>query len=111
MANFIIVYSTENNRPWQPANWSTATEKSTLDAARKVFENYVALAEQKATDYDCRPNRKPITQVAVFVLRGGETFRNKPRLYFDNRDKSDWPISEGVSGLVNSVNSDFTINR
>jgi hypothetical protein len=47
----------------------------------------------------------------VFVLRGGETFRNKPRLYFDNRDKSDWPISEGVSGLVNSVNSDFTINR
>jgi hypothetical protein len=107
---FIIVYSTANNRPWQSPGWSTATEKSTLGDARTVFENYVALAEQRATDYDCRPNRKPITQVAVFVLRGGETFKNKPRLYFDNRDKSDWPMPACISGLVNSVNSDFTIN-
>jgi len=107
--NFIIVFSIKNNKPWESACWMTATEKATLDEARRVFDNFVAEIGRDNTDDSTI--RGTITQVAVFRLRDKDTFTSKPNLYNDSRDKSDWLIGWQVAGFINAVNSDFSINK
>jgi hypothetical protein len=108
---YIVVYSSTNNKPWQAANWRTITETETIVQALVPFKNYVAMAEEKTTSYQCRDNQPVITQVAIFTLKGGDTFTSRPRYYADYRDKSDWPITNpAVTGLVNATNSDFGVN-
>jgi hypothetical protein len=109
-AKFIVVCSTANNKPWEPANWRTVTETATITQALTAFDNYAYLAVQKATDYQCRTNQPVITQVAIFKLDGPNTFTNRPRYHADYRDKSGWPIANAVSGLVNAMNSDGSLN-
>lgn len=109
MGKFIIVYSTTNNRQWQSPNWRTVTEKETLEEAKVVFGNIEALAETRQEHG--WPYFGVITQVAIFKLAGKETFTRKPRYVADYRDKREWGVGDAVGGLVNAVNSDFTINR
>lgn len=106
---FIIVFSTTNNREFQSPNWRTVTEKVTLEEAKIVFENIVALAETKQEHGF--PYFGRITQVAIFKVIGRRTFTQRPRYHADYRDKSGWPIGGGAGGLVNAMNSDFTINK
>lgn len=108
---YLIAYSASTGQ-FKPKNWQVATEKQTLEEAISVYENFVAISENKSTEYCGRPGMKPITQVAIFKYAGGDTFSRKPRRYFDNRDKSDWVITNAaVTGLVNRLNSDYTMNK
>lgn len=110
MNKYIVMYSTTNNKPYESADWHTVTETEALDKAVEVM----AIWTNKAATEDNTqgwPIYGKITQVAIFRLAGGETFTRKPLRYADYRDKRDWAISDQVGGLVNAVNSDFTINK
>ena len=73
---YIIVYeiaSPKTNDQFRADYWNTCTEKNTLAEARDVF-------------YGLKISHPEYSQIAIYTLSGGQTFRNRPRYHCDRRD-------------------------
>jgi len=106
--NYLVVYSTRNNRDYETPGWMTVAETTDKEKALCVFRNFSAMAEDKE---EYRAGFGAVTQAALFVDHGRDTFHRRPRYYTDCRDKTGWSIRAEVGQIGNMLNSDYSMNR